>query len=782
MSLSAINFAGLGTGIDTNSIIKQLISIDRRPQDLLKTQVTRLQAQQTAFSSVSAQLLGLQSAASNIDGLRSFDLVTTSSSDSTVATATAKTGAQVGTHSIVVNNLATAQRVSSSMQTSQTAPLGFAGQILINGKAINVQSSDSLQTLAQNINAAQPGAGASIISPTSGQYYLTLASNSTGLQGALRVADTGSGNLFGGPLALFTADGAAALGHAVDATMAGSDLFADSATSVGTLLGITAPAAGSVTLTANVGGTPTSISVTIDLNKSLSGIASDINTAFGSTSVATVATVTDPTSGAVRQQLQLSGVSDASGMTDANNVLADLGITKRTLAAGRELIAATDAKFTIDNLSATRSSNTFSDAITGVTISLLKDGGATTNLGVASDTTTIKANISAFVKSFNDTVDMVANYSSFDPSTGTTGVLFGDATTSTIIDSLVSHSTDVVSGLPTNMSLLSQIGITLDQGSHLVIDDTALSSALSNNLKNVARIFRANGEPSNSAIQFVNGTADTRPSGASGYSVQVTAPAIQASVTAPQTMIGNLTQDEAITFGGSAFGTQSTSPLRGYQLTLHAGSSLDDIISQINGDSKLGPILSASKSGNSLTVTSKQYGSASELAIVSALLSGTPGSSGIGSAILNQHGTDVAGTINGEPATGVGQFLTGSMRGATTLGNGRALGLQLRVTATSAGNYGTITYSSGVADLARNFLNTQTDPYTGTLTTTANGIGDMIKDLQSQIAEMDTTLSHEQDRLKAQFAAMEGSVANLKSASAGLASLTALPAATTSGG
>src|SRR5579884_983017 len=195
MSISGINFSGLSTGIDTEQIIQQMLQIDKRPEELMKNQQALLQQRQAAYNSVSAQLLGLQAAAGTLDSLRAFDLVTASSSDSTVATVTAQTGAQTGAHDITVTTLAKAQKLSSAAQSSQTSPLNFTGQIIINGKAINVQASDSLQTLAANINAVQAGVSASIISPSPNQYYLTLGSNNTGLQGQISISDT-AGNTF----------------------------------------------------------------------------------------------------------------------------------------------------------------------------------------------------------------------------------------------------------------------------------------------------------------------------------------------------------------------------------------------------------------------------------------------------------------------------------------------------------------------------------------------------------------------------------------------------------
>jgi flagellar hook-associated protein 2 len=774
MSTSGINFTGLASGLDSASIISATLAADRLPEGIWQNTITSLTNQQTAYNTVSAQLLSFQSTAQTIDGLRSFDLVGATSSAADVATVTAQTGAQTGSHTITVDNLAQSQKIATAAQPSQTAPLGFSGQIVINGKAINISASDSLQTLAGNINSAQPGVSASIISPKPNQFILTLGSTNSGLQGQISISDTSGGSFVGSTLGIFTTG--TSIGHVVNGTAAGSDLFADSATSVATLEGLTSipPAQGSVSITS--GGVAKN--VLVDLSKSLSGIAGDVNLAFGA-NVATVATVTDPTSGVSRQQLQLSGVSAPGDLVDSNGVLANLGLIKNNVAVSSQLQNAQDATFNIDGLQGSRPSNTLTDVISGVTISLLRDGTsgstpATSTLDVSSDTTTIKANIATFVKAFNDTIDSIKSFQTFDATTGKTGALFGDSTASGIVDSLISNVTGQVPGLPSSLSAISQAGISLDQASHLNIDDAALSAALATNLQGVAKLFRSAGTPSDPAIQFVSATGDTQPSGAGSYAVAITQPAQQAIITAGTALVGGLGQNENLTFTGPIFGSLPGGT-GGYHVALKQGDTLADIVSLINSDSKLGPALAASIVNGKLTLTSKSYGSLVELAVSSDTSSATPNSAGIGTTLLDQKGIDVAGTINGEAATGNGQFLTGSLLGTSTAPKGLALGLQIRVTATTAGNYGSVSFTSGVADVAKHFVDTQTDGYTGALTTAVAGLQSGIDDNKSSIADLESRLTDIQASMTAQYASLEATVSLIKSSSVSIAQI-ALPA------
>ena len=761
----SINFSGLSSGIDSNSIIDQLIAVDKQPEDSIKIQQQYLQQRQAAYNTVSAKLLGLQASTYSLDALRAFNIVTADSSAATVATVSAATGAQTGTHSLNVANLAQAQVIGSVAQSSQTAPLNQHGQIILNGKAINYQDADSLQSLAANINSAQAGVTASIITPTSGQYYLTLGSTNSGVQGKISISDTGSGSLLSGTLGLFA--GTSSFAHALPSGVYGSALFADSATSIATLQGQTAPAVGNVQFT--IGGAQKSVA--IDLSQSLSQIAQSINTAAAGT--AQVVTVVDPISNVSKQQLQLSNVT---GFVDDKSVLANLGIAQRDLATGKELTQAQDANFTIDNIQASRPTNTFTDAISGVTINLVSAGA--TNLTVSSDTATIKSNIQAFVKAYNDALDSIDSQAQYDPTSGKTGPLFGDSTTQSIFDSLVSNTNGAIQGLPSNLSLLSQVGITIDQSDRLQIDDATLTQQLTSNLTGVAKLFQASGASSDPTVQFVSATQDTVPSSPTGYAVHVFTPASRATYQSSSIQSQPLATDELLTFGGPLFGTSASgSPLQGSTLQLHAGATAADIVSQINADPLIGKQISASLAppngldpGGELRLVSKQYGSGADFAVVSSANIGA-NTSGIGTTPREVQGADIVGTINGESASGIGQFLTGSQQAGVYGANGRALGLQLRVTATSSGDYGSLVYTSGVADVVKNYVSGQTDGYTGALTTAVTGLQTQIDDYQSNIDDIETRLKDEQATLKAQFTAMEVSVTQLKSASASLAQL-----------
>jgi flagellar hook-associated protein 2 len=763
-----VSFSGLSTGIDTNQIIQEMATIARQPETIYRQDMQQIQARQAAYNALSAQLLTLQTAALNLDTYSTFRAMTVSSSNQNVVTATAQPGAQAGTHTITVNALAQAEMISTAAQTSQTAPLGFSGQLLINGKAINVSAADSLQSLATNINSAQAGVRAAIISPSQGQYYLTIASVNTGLAAQISIADVGNGNLL---QQLGIAGTGGRIRHPLSSSGggAGSDLFTDSVTPIYTLEGLSSAPAGDVQIQLNNGSFQT---VHIDLSQSLSQIASAINAALG-TNAASVQNVTDPYTGQAKQQLQIAG---ATGFVDSNNVLADLGIYQVNLAQGRELAQAQDASFTLDGIAATRPTNSFSDAISGVTINLLQasngsSGPATATITISSDTSTIQKDIQDFVQTFNSTIDMIDQQSQYDPNTGQTGILFGDSTIESLKNTLTAMVTGQVPGLPSSLSLLSQIGITLDQTGHLNVDQNALSQALSTNLQGVAQLFQSSGSATDPNVQFVTSGPNTQPSPPQGYAIVITQPATQAQLTVASPQTQPLATDETLTFGGPLFGTPATTSgtLTGPSITLHAGSTASDVVNQINSDPVISAVVSASlDSQGRLQLTSKQYGSQATFDVVSSAPA-SASSTGIGTTIQQVSGQDVAGTINGEVATGHGQFLTDTQQGTNGVGQGRAVGLEVRVTATQPGTYGTVSFTSGVADMLKNFLNTQTDPITGALTLAVNQMQTQYQDDQQAINDIEANIALQEQMWLQEFTNMEQVVSNLRASSAGLA-------------
>lgn len=154
--------------------------------------------------------------------------------------------------------------------------------------------------------------------------------------------------------------------------------------------------------------------------------------------------------------------------------------------------AGSPASFLLDGVTMTKNSNTVSDALSGVTLNLLKEG-ATTTFNVTNDTTAITKKITDFIAGYNSAISIINKQSTYDATNKTAGVLSGDTTLRSIQNQLQSLLTTTVSGLNGPYQNLAQLGITSDKSDGtLSVDSTKLTTALSNNYKNVVDLFSHN--------------------------------------------------------------------------------------------------------------------------------------------------------------------------------------------------------------------------------------------------------------------------------------------------
>jgi hypothetical protein len=204
-NLSGINFAGLATGIDTESIIQKLTELQARPMQRLMVRKSQLQSRMSAFDQFRGLVNNLASAAGALSVNSAFNAVRGTSSDPQVATITSSTEALPGTYELRVSKLAQAHKIVSGAHASATAELGVNGQFMVNGKVITLQSTDTLQTVAQKINAAGAGVTASILNTDNG-VYLTLTANETGKNSKIQLADVGGWQVLAPTLKLVTYD------------------------------------------------------------------------------------------------------------------------------------------------------------------------------------------------------------------------------------------------------------------------------------------------------------------------------------------------------------------------------------------------------------------------------------------------------------------------------------------------------------------------------------------------------------------------------------------------
>ena len=771
MTTPSINFSGLASGIDTSSIISQLTTVAQKPITLLQGKDDTYNAELAAWQQFNTNLSSLQSAVTTLGQATTFNTASATSSDSTVATVTTLPGAALGDHSLTVTQLAQAQKVVSASIPSGSTALGQAGSFTLNGKTVTVSRTDALTDIAVKINAAQAGVSATVVNVGPGDFRLTLTSNQTGTANTIAASDVSGGVL--GSLGVLGA-GTPTARQSVSYTQNGSaytgaaSLTLSSATQpIGSLLGIASGSAPNGTFHLSNGGTGAGneADVSINLNTaSLADVANAINQA-GITGVsAEVVTLPDVNGnlGRIHQLEIINKGSTAPTFSDPNGVLGTLGVLQTPYT--QTVTAAQDAKFSLDGLNLTRSSNTVGDVIPGATIKLLSATGtgsgasatpATTDISITQNTDTVVQAVNSLATAYNAIQDYVTSQNQFTAPTdttagvaGTSPALFGDTTLSQIQDQL-SNALTAVSGNTT----LGSIGVTVGQDGKLTVDSGALTSALQSDPTSVSNLFSASGKTDSSSLQFVAAGPKTVATSGVGYAVNVTQPATQSTGTAGTAgSAGGVSgAPETLTFSGALFPA-------GVKLTLPAGSTLQDTASLINNTSSLNSSVYATvDAGNHLVLSSQKYGSGNGFTVASDTAA-SPTNSGIGPSLTVAYGVDVAGTINGEPATGTGRTLTGNAGNATTEG------LQLLVTATapSGTTPSHVAVTHGVADSLNQTLTSILDPINGSVANAETGLNSQISDTQAQIASIQTEVSTYTDYLTQIFSDMETRISALQ--------------------
>ncbi|OYD84817.1 flagellar filament capping protein FliD [Azospirillum brasilense] len=222
---SSLIASGSGTGIDYSALVEASVQKRLSRADRIDTTITTNEARIAAYEDMQDLL---QAVNTSLDGLRNRNVSTGggsnlfegrtaylsgggSTSADNVLSVTAADGAETGTYSIVVEQLATRHKIGAATTSSQTAALGQSGTLLLGvagGTAVSVDvgSGDSLTDIRDAINTQKSTSGvtASIVKVTDSQYQLILTATDTGK--AITLDDGGSGVLAG--LGLTDADGA----------------------------------------------------------------------------------------------------------------------------------------------------------------------------------------------------------------------------------------------------------------------------------------------------------------------------------------------------------------------------------------------------------------------------------------------------------------------------------------------------------------------------------------------------------------------------------------------
>ncbi|RPI74968.1 MAG: flagellar hook protein, partial [Desulfobacteraceae bacterium] len=261
MALSTNLISGLSSGFDWRSMIDQLMKVEHRPVDLVDNKKKEYQDKLTFFQDMNTRLLSFRTTAQSLADNDAFNLfsisLSTNSSNyqaSEFLTITANSAAMPGSHTVTMNansSVAQARKISSKSFSSYDTALNLSGELVLNGRALKVETTDDLQDIMNKVNNLNSGSNAteitaSILTVSVDNFRLVLTGDNTGAD-SFTIFDAGSDaqSLLSSGLG-FT-DGATSVKNILS-NGAQSEAFASSTQSVASLLGISTAQSGAVTL------------------------------------------------------------------------------------------------------------------------------------------------------------------------------------------------------------------------------------------------------------------------------------------------------------------------------------------------------------------------------------------------------------------------------------------------------------------------------------------------------------------------------------------------------
>jgi len=755
---------GLVSGLNTQAIIQSLLAVDQQQVTQLQGQQQTLNTQDAAVKDIEAKLLALQGDVSALSQSQTnvFSSLAVTSSDPSVVTGAASSGATPGTYSVQVNSLAQAAEVASQGFDSANSaiPQGTIAFQVGSGPSTTItvnSTNDTLQGLAQAINNAGIGLTATVVNDGSANqpYRLLLAANQTGANSTINVTNN------------LAADGGGAFSPVFGSTYVGPVNLGTNYT--GTSTPTSNSGAGAYTGTSNDTYTLTVV------NGGTVGTDNNIQLSYTDSSGKNTGTVTlnSGDAGVLKNVAQGLQVQFSAG-TLVNGQSFSVNTYTPTVQQP------TNASVTVGSgngaLTVASPDNQINGLINGVTLQLQgAAAGQSVSLTVASNTSNIQTSIQNFVNDYNSVIQDIAQYTSYDPTTQTAGPLLGNADIESIQNQLSSIAGSVVAGGSSTGISLSTLGITFDNQGNLTVNSAQLTSALSGqtpgvSLSDIQSLFATTGSSTNPGVQFVSASSSTLPS-ATPYGVRITQAATQGSVKAENSVASSVVID------GTNDGLAVTVDGQSASITLAHGTYTAQALAQevqsaINGSfGSTGPQVTVGLTSGALSVTSNSYGSTSQVQIGKGTAVTALGFNGGESS----NGQDVAGSflVNGvaESAQGTGQYLLGDATNTYTAG------LQVRVSLTPAqvgsGATADVTVSGGIASQLSSVIQGMTDPVSGRLTLVTNSFNTTYQDLQSQITTQNAYIQAKQQSLVNEFSTMETTLSGLQTTGNYLTQLTA---------
>ncbi len=200
-----ISSAGVGSGLDVNSMITGLMGVEKKPLAAVAQQKSDYQSKISAYGTIKSDLSSFQSSIAALTDVTKFNVQTATSADTTVFTVTSNGSATNAEHAITVNQVAKSQKLASQgfsniTDTLDTGTLNiafgsyaatdshFTANTAKSSLAITIDNTNNtLAGVRDAINAAKASVSATIINNGT-SYQLVLTSSDTGEVNSLQIS------------------------------------------------------------------------------------------------------------------------------------------------------------------------------------------------------------------------------------------------------------------------------------------------------------------------------------------------------------------------------------------------------------------------------------------------------------------------------------------------------------------------------------------------------------------------------------------------------------------
>jgi flagellar hook-associated protein 2 len=825
MSTTPVSFGGLESGLDTSEIISAEMAIYEQPLNSLKTEQTSLSTQISDYQTINSQLLSLQQAADALSAPIAYDeAFSATSSNSSVATGSITSGTSAGAVTLAVDQLATGSTQISAGTVASPVDVVAAGNLLVGSGAAplgisSLASGSGLAVGAHTISVTQASAGAAASSLTPLATSTTITSSNDELDvtvnGTTQSVVLANGNYSesqlaseinqssGGTLSA-TVDSSGVLTVATSQQGSSSSLQVTGGSALSTLglssgstvygvdgeievdgtttsvSDIAGSGTTSVSLTSGTGGT-----ITAELSGGLSvGSMTAQNVSVGDGSLSSVvAAVNGANAGVTATALEVgnnqyaleitsknTGVGAASSLDAGAFSTSSLGALNTTTAAQDAIVSVGGA----GGFQVTSASNAVSGLLPGLTVNVSQVSASPITITVEPDGTQVATQVASLVSDANAVLTSISSDTAYNQATNSVAALNGATSLTELAQQVLALVGTAVgaSGVGSDGTAGESAGLAITATGTITFNQSAFVAAYNANPSGVQAMFTEGGTFSPSGPTYagqvrVAGATDQTTPGV--YSVSISQSAAQALDVGSTTFAATsstLAAAESYTLtSGSSSATYAAS----------AGESVANVISGLNSALAASGIrASASLVGASgsyhLQLSSADYGAGANFTVAA---SGTD-QLGLTTSGTSFAGLDVVGTIDGQPATGVGQTLSLADQGSP------ADGLTLVVTTpgiTTSTALGTVDYNPGFAQGLANLAQHSSVTPNGQIADTIAGLNSTLENVTQQIALQQQLVNTQQQTLTTEFTNMEKTLTQLKSESSYLSD-----ASTTSSG